>query len=145
MAILETPRFELPLLAVGQAHKELFHNEALARIDFLAHPIAQAIETDPTALSPVSGQSWLVGTDATNDWLGHDDEIAGWSGNGWLFIPPLTAMQVYIETMDKFAIYRGGWQLAEAVESPLAGTIVDSEARAAIDSILDVLQTQGIL
>lgn len=145
MAILETARLELPLLATGQAHKELFHNEALARIDFLIHPTVQAIETDPTTIAPIPGQSWLVGPGATSDWLGHDDQIAGWTGNGWLFIAPLALMRVYIESIDNFAVYRGSWQLTDAVGSPAGGAVIDAEARTVIDSILAALQTQGIL
>ncbi len=145
MAILETARFAIPLLAAGQAHKELFHNEALALIDFLIHPIVQAIETDPTAVVPVAGQSWLVGPGATNEWLDHDDQIAGWTGNGWLFIAPLALMRIYVESIDNFAVYRGSWQLMESVASPAAGSIIDAEARFAIDSILAALEAQGIL
>lgn len=145
MAILETARLELPLLAAGQAHKELFHNEALARIDFLIHPTVQAVETDPTIIMPLPGQSWLVGTGATNEWLAHDDQIAGWTGNGWLFIAPLPLMRIYVESADSVAVYRGSWQLAPAIEGPVTGAIVDAEARSAIDSILAVLEAQGIL
>ncbi|WP_373492338.1 hypothetical protein [Parasphingorhabdus sp.] len=54
-------------------------------------------------------------------------------------------MRIYIESMDNFAVYRGSWQLVEAVASPVAGAVVDAEARLAIDSILAVLQAQGIL
>ncbi len=145
MAILETARLELPLLAAGQAHKELFHNEALARIDFLIHPIVQAIETDPTTITPIPGQCWLVGPGATNDWLGHDDQIAGWTGNGWVFITPLAMMRAYIESIDNFAVYRGYWQLADTIGSPAGGAVIDAEARTAIDSILVALEAQGIL
>tara|TARA_R110000850_G_scaffold36890_4_gene97210 strand:- start:78 stop:527 length:450 start_codon:yes stop_codon:yes gene_type:complete len=145
MAILETPRFRLPQLAAGQAHKELFHNEALARIDFLLHPIVQAIETDPAALMPVAGQSWLVGTDAISDWLEQDDKIAGWTGNGWLFLSPLPLMRIYIESSDRFAYYRDSWQLSDEVSGPAGGGIVDTEARAVIESILVALTAQGIL
>lgn len=145
MAILETARFEIPLLAAGQAHKELFHNEALARIDFLIHPIVQAIESDPVNIVLIPGQSWLVAAGATNDWLGHDDQIAGWTGNGWLFITPMQMMRVYIESTDNFAVYRDSWQLVEAVANPEAGAVIDSEARLAIDSILAALVAQGIL
>ena len=145
MATLETARFEIPLLASGQAHKELFHNEALARIDFLIHPIVQAIESDPAIIEPLPGQSWLVAPGATNDWLGHDDQIAGWTGNGWLFIRPLVLMRIYIESTENFAIYRGSWQLTEAVANPTAGAVIDTEARLAIDSILAALSAQGIL
>jgi hypothetical protein len=141
MTLLETSRFALPLLAAGQAHKELFHNEALARIDFLIHPIVQAIETDPTAIVPAPGQSWLVGPGAAGDWLNQDDKIAGWTGNGWLFIAPKALMRIYIELIDNFAVYRGTWQLMD----PAAGSVIDAEARLAIDSILAALEAQGIL
>lgn len=132
-------------MATGQAHKELFHNEALARIDFLIHPTVQAVESDPATIMPLPGQSWLVAPGATNEWLDHDDHIAGWTGNGWLFIKPMALMRIYIESTDSFAVYRGSWQLAETVANPAAGTVIDSEARVAIDSILAALVAHGIL
>lgn len=145
MALLETARLKLPLLATGQAHKELFHNEALTRIDYSIHPTVQAIETDPAAIIPVPGQSWIVGSGAIDEWLGHDDEIAGWTGNGWLFIAPLSLMRVYIESSDSIAMYRGSWQLAFPIGGPAAGAVIDVEARSVIDSILAALEAQGIV
>ncbi|VWX61299.1 DUF2793 domain-containing protein [Sphingorhabdus sp. 109] len=145
MAILETARFDIPLLATGQAHKELFHNEALARIDFLLHPVVQAVESDPSNIVPSPGQSWLVAPGAVNDWLGRDDHIAGWTENGWLFIVPQTVMRIYVKSSESYAVYRGSWQSAETVTNPAGGAVVDSEARLAIDSILSVLVAQGIL
>ena len=145
MAILETPRFNIPQLAAGQAHKELFHNEALARIDFLLHPTVQAVETDPATLTPVAGQSWLVGAGAPSDWLDQEDKIAGWTGNGWLFLSPLPAMRIFIESAGSFAIFRDGWHISDEVAVPAGGSNIDVEARAAIESILDVLTGQGIV
>ena len=145
MPLLETDRFKLPLLASGQAHKELFHNEALARIDFLMHPVVEAIASDPAAITPESGQAWIVGADATDVWGGRDDQIAGWTGNGWLFIAPSPMMRVYINSLGNFAVYGTSWEASAVVESPVAGTVIDSEARAAIESILTALQAQGIL
>ena len=145
MTILETARCKIPLLATGQAHKELFHNEALTRIDFLLHPTVQAIETDPAILSPDAGQSWLVGPGATGEWLNQDDKIAGWTGNGWLFILPLPLMRIQVESIDNFAVYRETWHLSYAVAGPAGGSVIDIEARAAIDSILIALAGQGIL
>ncbi|MDM8010284.1 MAG: DUF2793 domain-containing protein [Parasphingorhabdus sp.] len=145
MALLETARFKIPLLAAGQAHKELLHNEALARIDFLLHPIVQAIETDPAAIVPVAGQSWLVGPEATDEWLDQDDKIAGWTGNGWLFISPLPMMRIYVESASGFAVYRGSWHLYEEIAGPAGGSVIDAEARAVIESILLALTGNGIL
>jgi len=145
MAILETSRHKIPLLAAGQAHKELFHNEALARIDLLIHPVVQSIETDPTSIMPSSGQAWLVGTGAIDEWLGHDHEIAGWSGSGWLFIAPQPHMQAYVESIGCMAVFRGSWQIVPAIANPAGGPVVDAEARTAIDSILAALRAQGVL
>ncbi|AMO72770.1 DUF2793 domain-containing protein [Sphingorhabdus sp. M41] len=145
MAILETARFEIPLLAVGQAHKELFHNEALARIDFLIHPVVQAIATDPAAIVPAAGQCWLVGSGAAGEWLGHDDHIAGWTGNGWQFIAPVVSMRIYVESIDSVAVYRGSWQMAPTIGGPQSGAVIDVEARNVIESILAALEAQGIL
>lgn len=145
MTLSRTARIELPLLAVGQSHKELFHNEALARLDFVLHPHVQAIESDPSSLVPENGQSWLVGADATDAWAGREDQIAGWTGNGWLFIAPLAFMRVFVESIDSFATYREAWQLNDAVTSPSGGSVIDTESRFAIDSLLAALQEQGIL
>jgi len=145
MASLKSVRFGFPLLAAGQAHKELFHNEALARIDFLIHPTVQAVESDPANIVPTPGQSWLVAPGAVDDWQDHDDDIAGWTGNGWLFITPVPLMRVYVTSSENFVVYRGGWESPEAVARPEAGAMVDSEARSAIDSILAALVAQGIL
>lgn len=132
-------------MPAGQAHKELFHNEALTRIDLLLHPTVQAIETDPAIVVPDAGQSWLVGPGATGEWLDQDDKIAGWTGNGWLFISPLPLMRIYVESIDSFAVYRGAWHLSDAVAGPAGGSVIDIEARVAIDSILVALAGQGIL
>ncbi|WP_417621164.1 DUF2793 domain-containing protein [Parasphingorhabdus sp.] len=144
MTILETARFRLALLSAGQAHKELFHNEALARLDFLIHPTVQAIETDPATVVPVPGQSWLVGPGAVNDWFDHDNQIAGWTENGWLFISPIMSMRVFVESSGCFVVFNDSWHLADAIGSPVGGAVVDTEARVAIDSILAALRVQGI-
>ena len=51
-----TPRWALPQLFAGQAQKEVFHNEALARIDMLLHGHAESADEDTTPLSTDEGQ-----------------------------------------------------------------------------------------
>jgi len=141
-----TARFALPLLATGQAHKELFHNEAITLVDFLLDPVVEGISTDPSALSAEDGQCWLVDNGATGDWEGHEGEVAAWTANGWNFIVPVEFMRITISGTGVRAIFRDDvWQIADFVAGATGGTTIDSEARAAIDSILTALQTHAIL
>lgn len=146
MTILETPCFALPLLGVGQAHKELFHNDALLLLDFLVHPVVQAIANDPDLLLPEEGDCWLVGPAAVSGWSGKSDQIAGWSAGGWHFIKPQKSMKIIVLSDHSSAIYHdASWQFVAPVNAPAGGVTIDLEARSAIDSILEVLRTVKIL
>ncbi|GAA0488441.1 hypothetical protein GCM10009096_34220 [Parasphingorhabdus litoris] len=146
MTIFETPRFSLPLLAAGQAHKELFHNEALLLLDFLVHPVVQAIVDDPQILVPEAGQCWLVGPSAVAEWSGKDKQIAGWSSGGWHFIKPQETMKIMVLEAQQLAIYKNdAWQFVDGVNAPTGGEKIDQEARSAIDSILEILRIVAIL
>lgn len=146
MNLPQTPRFALPLLAAGQAHKELFHNEALTLIDFLVHPVVVGIENDPAALSPSKGECWIIGTEPIGGWDGRDNTIACWTEGGWRFAKPAASMQVFVVDQNMVAVFRDAeWQFFAEVGSPSGGQVVDQEARTAIDSILTILQTSGIL
>ncbi len=146
MSALETPRFQLPLLAVGQAHKELYHNDALILLDFLSHPVVHAIANDPQSLVPELGDCWLIGLDAVAEWEGRSNQIAGWSSAGWHFINPQESMRIIVASDQVAATYSAGfWASAASIEEPAGGMTIDSQARAAIDSILETLRTMKIL
>ena len=146
MDSMQTPRFAIPLLVAGQAHKELFHNEALVLIDFLSHPVVQSIEEDPSILTPVEGDCFLVGPSPIGDWEDFAHHVAGWSAGGWRFIAPTEAMQISVALDGSRRLFTsGGWQAGDAVSSPDGGTVVDVEARTALDSILAILRTFGIV
>ncbi|MEP3224886.1 MAG: DUF2793 domain-containing protein [Parasphingorhabdus sp.] len=146
VSTLETPRFELPLLAAGQAHKEFFHNDALLLLDFLVHPIVQAVAENPDGLSPENGQAWLVASAGAGLWSDVPHHIALWTGGGWRYIKPQESMKIIILSDAVTAIYRGNdWQLFSEIESPQGGGNVDIEARAAIDSILARLRETQFL
>ncbi len=94
MTTLQPARFSIPLLVTGQAHKELFHNEALTLLDFLTHPAVIKIVDDPDTLTPLFGDSWLVGPVPVGDWSDHTDDIASWSEGGWRYIKSKESMVV---------------------------------------------------
>jgi hypothetical protein len=146
MTTLQTARFSIPLLATGQAHKELFHNEALTLLDFLIHPAVIEIVDDPDALTPSIGDSWLIGPAPVGDWSDHADDIAGWSDGGWRYIKPKESMIVFHGDAGNSLIFNGnGWQATSGVENPTGGQTIDVEARAAIESILTALKIHNVL
>ena len=160
-----SPRFALPLIMPGQAQKELFHNEALSLIDAALHASVEAAPLATPAGAPSEGQCWLVAAGATDAWAGRDGCIAIWTSGGWRFVTPQPGMGVWDKASDVVrrwngsawndgevaaaAFLVGGQQVVGArqpdVPSPSGGTIIDEQARAAIDAITVALKAHGLI
>lgn len=138
-----TARFALPNLFPGQAQKEFFVNESLARLDAVLHPAIEAEMPGPPA-SPVDGQAWLVANGAAGDWAGHEGKLAAWQSGGWIFVAPVDGMIIFDRSTGGSLAFTGTWQRLVAPSVPTGGTTTDSEARAAIASIIASLQGAGI-
>ncbi|MET0180032.1 MAG: DUF2793 domain-containing protein [Novosphingobium sp.] len=139
-----TPRFALPLLFVGQAQKEFFVNEALLRADLLLHCVIEGqAQTPPSA--PVAGQAWLVGGNPSGAFAGQAGAIAGWTNDGWRFVPPRDGLRVFDRSEDCFRLYSGGWRLPASPAPATGGTVIDTEARAAIAAIVAKLAEAGLV
>lgn len=159
-----TARFALPLIAPGQAQKEVHHNEALTAIDAALHACVEDMPlTDPPA-GPADGESWLVATGATGAWADRDDSLATWTGGGWRFAAPVPGMTAWNRPAGNWLHWSGsewvaGWPVAalliggeqvvgarqQDVPSPSGGTTIDVEARAAIDQLIVTLKTHGLI
>lgn len=160
-----TPRFALPFILPGQAQKEHFHNEALVRIDLALNP---AVEGPPAAApppDPAPGQCWIVAAAAGGGWEGRDGMLAMWSESGWRFVAPSPGMSAWDKAGAVPLLWDGtGWLAGElacaglrvggvrvvgerqpAVPSPSGGTIIDVEARAAIDALTAALMSHGLI
>ncbi len=147
MAVLETGRHRLPLLAVSQAQKEITHNEALCMIDALLH---MAVETTLSAAPAVTdndiGKSWIINGMPTGAWAGKASQVAYWIGGSWRFVLPQEGMRVWNKSTRRHSLFLSGqWTIAPSIPNPTGGTIVDSEARAAVLAILQYLRLLGIL
>lgn len=90
----DTPRFALPFIAPGQAQKELFHNEALQRIDFLLCPVVEEPPRPAPPATPAVGSAYVVAAGASGAWTGHDGEIAGFGEGGWRFLGAIDGASV---------------------------------------------------
>lgn len=138
-----TSRHSLPILFTGQAQKEFIVNEALARLDLLAHPCVIDERADPPA-APTAGDCYLVSSNATGVWAGHGAALAGWDGTQWTIVPPSEGMLVREASQNLWLVFSGGWQRIAAPAEPDGGSVVDTEARAAITNILTALRDFGI-
>lgn len=88
----------MPELVVGQAGKELTHNQALAVLDQLAQAVV--VDKDLTAPpgSPANGAMYIVAAGATGAWAGQSGKLAYWLAAvaAWTFITPVDGWSVWI-------------------------------------------------
>lgn len=160
-----TDRLKLPLIASGQAQKEMTHNEALALMDIAVQPVVQAMEMGAPPETPVAGQCWIVGPAPSGAWAGQAGAIAGWSQAGWRFAVPQRGWSAWLEVEGRIvrfdgevwsgevarieSVEIGGTRVVAAQQPALelnsGGTVIDSEAREAISQILARLRAHGLI
>lgn len=141
---LRSPRLNLPLLFAGQAQKELFVNESLARLDGLAHCAVEA-ESNAPPPNPAEGEAHLVGPSPTGPWIGRSGQIALFQSGQWLFQSPLDGMRIFNRAMGHDLRFRGTWLAPTRPAPPSGGSTVDAEARAALAALIESLAAGGIL
>jgi len=137
-------RFRLPFLFSGQTQKELFVNEAHALLDALLHAAVEG-EADTPPAAPAEGESWLVGGAPTGTWTDHAGEFASYQAGSWLFATPRDGMHVLDRQSGQDLLYRDGWHRPATPAAPAGGATIDTEARAAIVDLIEVLIASGIL
>jgi Protein of unknown function (DUF2793) len=143
--MLQSARWQLPLLAVGQSQKEVTHNEALVLIDALIAPVAVASGVNDPPSAPITGQIWLAGTAPTGVWTGFAMHLACWTSGGWRMIAPRSGMTVRLESGSVMRFDGTAWLNPGQPVSPAGGAVVDIEARAAISVLIEALQAHGWL
>lgn len=158
----DTARYGLHLLQAGQAQKEVTHNEALARVDALLHLVVDSRRQ--TTRVGVEGAAWIVAPGATGDWLNHAGQIAAFDASGWSFVAPRDGCIAFVRDEAVFIHYHGGswrdgWPVPRlvlngqtltggglvSVPAASGGSVVDVEARAALNALLAVVRAMGIL
>jgi hypothetical protein len=106
MSIETTPNLSLPLLIRNQSGKEITHNEALIIIDALLNNgvIDKNLSTPPA--NPLDGDLYIVGKNATNDWINHEKEVSFYN-NGWGFVCPKIGLTLWINNENCLYTYNG--------------------------------------
>jgi hypothetical protein len=159
-----TGRLALPFILPGQAQKELYHNEALARIDLALHAYVEGELSSPPS-NPDEGHCWLVGSAASGAWSGREKMIAGWTSGGWRFLAPVPGMSVLEKSSGSRLQWLGAWWSSgevagtefvvggkkvvgarqPAVPSPSGGTTIDEQARAALAALTAAIKSHGLI
>lgn len=141
-----TPRLGLPLLAAGQAQKEITHNEALVLIDSLIGAVVEGAGTAAPPTDPAVGQCWAVGDAPTGGWAGMAGSLACWTAGGWRFC---TVPEGYpVRLAGGGAIVRrtaSGWVSTSTVAAPSGGTTIDVECRAVLEQLRVAMAANGLI
>lgn len=160
----ETARLALPLMAAAQAHKEVTHNEALERIDWVLNATIDGLSSVPPA-NPAAGGCWIVGAAPSGAWTQHSGEIARWSGGGWTFLAPQPGYIAWHRATGSHVVFDGtGWRveawpvrkvevngktvLADrqaAIANPVGGSTIDVQARATLMALLNAARAHGLI
>lgn len=141
-----TPRLKLPLMAAGQAQKEVTHNEALLLIDCVAMPFSQAAPQNLPPPAPVAGQCWMVGPSPSVAWAGEAHRLACWTDAGWRFADlPVGALVVEAGSGRRWCRISTGWQAPPTIAAASGGTVIDNECRTALAAIISALVGAGLI
>lgn len=158
-------RLNLPLLQAGQAQKEFVHNEALIAIETVVQAVAETFGDNAPPSEPMAGKCWIIGSAPTGDWAGRAAALAMWSDGGWRFTAAFEGMAVWVTSASLIAHYvGGGWSMGEErairlviggvqvvgaqqppIANPTGGSLIDTEARAAITAINLALRSHGLI
>ena len=141
-----TSRLQLPLLAAGQAQKEVTHNEALIQIDSLLFPHVEGAEVNTPPADPVLGQGWIIGSAPIGAWQGRAHHLAVWSAGGWRYM--LLPVGSAIPVGNPRKIWRStdtGWRGPSTIMLPAGGASVDMEARQCLESLAHALADYGVI
>ena len=158
-------RFALPLLLAGQAQKELTHNEGLALIDMLLHAQVESMVAATPPGGAVVGQCWVVAPAAAGAWAGYDGQLACLTSGGWRFVAPRRGLRVLCaadgqsythngmvwqaDAVRPDGVYISGNRVVAAREAaivdPTGGSVIDTQARAAIGQILATMRVHGLI
>jgi len=102
----------MPELIVGQAGKELTHNQALAVLDQLAQAVVVDKDLAAPPGSPANGSMYIVSASATGAWSGQAGKLAYWltTVSEWTFITPADGWSVWVtDEAVRYERKAGAW------------------------------------
>ena len=132
---------------MGCAGRSTISPGALQALEILAAPVVEEPPLATPPSSPLPGSCYVVAANPSGAWSGKAGCLAAFTSGGWKFVTPADGMTVYVRSTGTRAIHVDGtWALSGGpIESPSGGTTIDTQARSAVDQILDALRQHGII
>jgi len=135
----KTPILSLPIMVESQAQKHVTYNEALMQLDVLLHlsVIAKNLKNPPA--TPAEGDRYIINAVGTGQWATHDNEIAIFRDNGWVFFSPVKGWRAYVEADNELLFYDGSAWInlqsnTPAYERLAINTSIDANAHLSVQS-----------
>ena len=141
-----SPKLDLPYIQPSQAQKHITHNEAIEKLDVLTQLVVSEFDAiDPPTL-PVDGETHALGGSPTGAWASNPNEIAFYTGSGWLFVPPVTGWRAWGN--DELRVWDGAaWTLInppiESLDLLGINTTGDTTNRLSVSSDATLLTNAG--
>jgi len=161
-----SPNFGLPFLAAQQLQPDVTHNEAILLLQIMQSGVISA-GSNTAPVSPSEGDSYIVGASPSGVWGGRANAVTMYYNGSWQFVPGRNSLgtvismgtvqeglMVWNKALNAMMVWSGtAWEtkyfLVAAQQAAIAdatgGATVDDEARTAINSVLSVLRTTGII
>ena len=143
-----SPALGLPFIMASQAQKHVTHNEALRVLDAIVHLTVDGPPLPTPPLEAETGQRFLVGDGADQDWAGHDGDIAVRDGNAWFFVTPQPGWRANMASTGQVLRFAdGAWtvQAPDLQNLPAigVGTTADDVNRLSVVSDASLLTHDG--
>ena len=97
-------------------------------------PVIDIID-DPQTIIPVENDSYLVGTNPINEFVGKTNNIAIWNGIEWTFIAPQVGFENYVANKGKYEFNGSNWILNKDIEISNVNNLQD-ELDKKVDKVL---------
>ncbi|MGE0627444.1 MAG: DUF2793 domain-containing protein [Hyphomicrobiaceae bacterium] len=117
MAWDDTPNLGLPYLIAAQAQKHVTHNEAIRMLDALVQLAVLDRTQTSSPGAPTDGDRHIIGAGATDDWAGHDLEVAAWQDGAWAFFVPREGWLAWVADEDVLVAWDGSAWVAAGGDS----------------------------
>lgn len=103
----DTPSLALAYIEEGQVGADVSYNTTLAWLDFLHAPVVLDDDLTTPPGSPTEGDTYIPAATATGAWAGHEDDLARYINDDWIFLTPSKGVRVYVDDETAWKWWNG--------------------------------------